>query len=88
MIDFYEKKALDETKNNFMYSAYSAWQIGRFLGTCKTKTFTKYLDVIGLNLDEEKLTKEESEEIKKHSMSVVEKISKMNRVKKGSINGA
>lgn len=56
------------------------------MGTSKARSFGKYLDTIGLKYGEsEKLTKEESELIKKKSMAVVEKISKMKRVKKGKI---
>ena len=67
-------------------ASYTAWQVGSFLGTCKAKTFGKYLDTLGIKFGEtEKLTKEESEALKKKSMAVVEKIAKMKRVRKGTV---
>jgi len=84
LTEFAEKREREKTRFSYVTASYTAFQVGRFLGTCKEKTFGKYLNLIGLG-EKEKLTKEESEIIKKKSMAVVERVKKMKRVKKGKI---
>ena len=75
---------MSKTKFSLVCASYTAWQIGIQNGTCKIKSFDKYLNKLGIKYGKsEKLTKEESIMLKKKAMAVSERISKMKGLRKG-----